>query len=527
MASHMVSEGPASWPGGGGFATKGRVISSFRMPSACGASSMVQPKFDRGANGRSLLPIGTILQGKYRLDRLLGVGAMASVFAATHLRNVNCVAVKILHPDLAGNSEIRTRFLQEGYAANSVRHAGTVRVFDDHTAEEGEVAFFVMELLEGETLESLWERCGRRLPPREVAQLMCQLLDVLAAAHEKGIIHRDIKPENLFIEADGTLRVLDFGVARVLEGSFVETRTGSLIGTLPYMAPEQMLGKVHEVDARSDVWAVGATAFTLVSGSFVHEAETPEEMLVFTASRQAPSLARVAPHAPRAFIHAVDRALRFDKSERWPSARTMQSALAEACATTRADEGVLDGGGQSSRQFTAQEELGIELRERPSAVAVATGSHVGARWTLVAAAVLVIAAAFVVPPANRRSPAPPLANLVQPAAPFPPSISRVAVLGEATTDSVRAAASAQDTPPREVVAAPIDGIVAPLGRTQAVREASKAVAAPSLAPTRRMAALGSSELPRPTVAPPAPDGCAPPYAIAAGTGKKIWKRECL
>ena len=160
---------------------------------------------------------------------------------------------------------------------------------------------------------------------------MCKLLDVLAAAHANGIVHRDIKPENLFIERDGTLRVLDFGVARVLEGAITETRAGSVIGTLPYMAPEQILGKNREVDARSDLWSVGATAFALVSGRFVHEAETPEEMMVFTGSRQARSLAEVAPEVPAEFIKVVDRALRFDKAERWPGAGMMRTAFARAC----------------------------------------------------------------------------------------------------------------------------------------------------------------------------------------------------
>ena len=317
------------------------------IPSQSRAPTTPGPKLTGTAGAPSRWALGAVLEGKYRLDRILGVGAMGSVFAATHLRNGNRVAVKLLHHAVDPNSDVRVRFLREGYAANSVHHAGTVRVLDDGIAEDGAL-FLVMDLLEGETLQSLWER-GGRVPSREVAQLMWQVLDVLSAAHEKGIVHRDVKPENLFVERDGTLRVLDFGVARLLEGTLIETRAGSIIGTLPYMAPEQMLGRNREVDARSDVWSVGATAFTLISGHFIHDAETPEEMLVFTASRQALSLARVAPRTPRAIVDVVDRALRFDKRDRWPSAKAMQAAMAEAYRCTQPiDERLEDDTGDTS-----------------------------------------------------------------------------------------------------------------------------------------------------------------------------------
>ena len=305
-----------------------------------------EPESGEVTGDRGPFPVGCVLGGKYRIDRMLGAGTMASVFAATHVRNANRVAVKILHPAFENNLDVRARFLREGYAANSVRRAGTVRALDDDTTEDG-ATFMVMELLEGETLESLSERRGRRLPPSEVAGLMGQLLDILVAAHERGIVHRDIKPENLFVQSDGRLRILDFGVARVLEGSVTETRAGSVIGTLPYMAPEQILGKSREVEARSDVWSVGATAFTLVSGRFVHEAETPEEMMVFAGSRQARSLASVSPDVPDAFIQVVDRALRFEKSERWPDARSMQAAFASAAASPeRLEENAPSNGGE-------------------------------------------------------------------------------------------------------------------------------------------------------------------------------------
>ena len=158
---------------------------------------------------------------------------MAAVYRGSH-RNGNRVAVKVLHSSVSNHADLRERFLREGYVANRVDHRGAVRVLDDDIAEDGSV-FLVMELLEGHTLDARWERAGRQLPPREVAELTHQLLDVLAAAHDKGIVHRDIKPENLFLTGDGILKVLDFGIARLRDttgvGMASATRTGSMLGT--------------------------------------------------------------------------------------------------------------------------------------------------------------------------------------------------------------------------------------------------------------------------------------------------------
>ena len=256
-------------------------------------------------------------------------GGMAAVYSATHLRNASRIAVKLLHPEMAVEPNIRRRFLREGYAANSVEHPGTVRILDDDTAEDGSV-FLVMELLEGETLDHRWERSGHRLGAREVARLMYQVLDVLAAAHAKGIVHRDIKPENLFLTESGTLKVLDFGVARLIEGPVTATRPGGgIIGTPAFMAPEQVLGKV--VDPQSDLYSVGATAFTLLSKRYVHDAENARGDDGRWSGLALPVRWRSCrPSCPPPSTAVVDRALRFDKSERWPDARTMRAALADA-----------------------------------------------------------------------------------------------------------------------------------------------------------------------------------------------------
>src|SRR5262245_58532705 len=181
--------------------------------------------------------LGTTVGGKWRLERVLGIGGMAAVYAALH-RNQNKVAIKMLHPEQSLNNVVRQRFLREGYAANSVDHQGAVRVLDDDVTPDG-AAFLVMELLEGESLEDRRDRHGGRLPAGEVLALIDQTLDVLIAAHDKGIVHRDIKPDNLFLTLRGELKVLDFGIAQLREhGATGRTSVGTFMGTPSYMPPE-------------------------------------------------------------------------------------------------------------------------------------------------------------------------------------------------------------------------------------------------------------------------------------------------
>src|SRR5580704_2380488 len=170
--------------------------------------------------------VGTVLRGKYRLDRVIGAGGMAVVYKATH-RNHAEFAVKMLHPELSIREDIRSRFLREGYEANAVKHPGAVLVVDDDVAEDG-AAFLVMELLDGVSCDQLWGSVGKRIPPELASAITLQLLDVLAAAHEKGILHRDIKPANLFLTRAGVVKVLDFGIARAREAIVgAQAATGS------------------------------------------------------------------------------------------------------------------------------------------------------------------------------------------------------------------------------------------------------------------------------------------------------------
>ena len=289
-----------------------------------------QPPDSVGAvTTRAFARVGRTLREKWTLDRLLGIGGMASVYAASH-RNGSRAAIKMLHVELSVEPEICARFLREGYVANAVGHPGVARVLDDDVSEDG-AAFLVMELLAGETLDARWERKGQRLFPDEVLPVIDALLDVLAAAHDKGIIHRDVKPENVFITHEGAVKLLDFGIARHRDApGATATQSGAALGTPAFMAPEQAMGSASEIGPLTDVWATGATLFMLLSGEMVHEAKNPNQQLIKSATVPPRSLETVAPHLPHQVIELVDRALAFEKKDRWPSARAMQEATRAA-----------------------------------------------------------------------------------------------------------------------------------------------------------------------------------------------------
>jgi len=305
---------------------------------------------DQLARARGL--VGETLNEKWHLDELLGAGGMAAVYRATH-RNGKQAAIKLLHPELSLDASLRKRFLREGYVANAVDHAGAVQVLDDGVTDEGTL-YLVMELLEGMSLHTRWEKMNRRFSPRETLSVAHSVLGILVAAHAKGIVHRDIKPDNIFLTKDRRIKLLDFGLARLREkdpakvaagnalrrgrlDTPTKTGKGELLGTPSFMAPEQALAQTENIDARTDVWAVGATMFTLLTGRAVHEASTPREQLILAATKPAPSLLDVNENLPDAVRGVVDRALAFNKVARWPDAKTMLQAVAEAYATVSAD----------------------------------------------------------------------------------------------------------------------------------------------------------------------------------------------
>jgi serine/threonine-protein kinase len=192
-----------------------------------------------------------------------------------------------------------------------------------------------MDLLEGETVEARARRTDKRLDIADTLWIGHSMLEVLVAAHDAGIIHRDLKPENLFLTRAGELKILDFGIARLRELSTRSGATGSQssLGTPAFMPPEQARGRWQEVDARSDLWAVGATMFTLITGRQVHEASTVNEQLLAAMTEPAPTLTSVLSAAPPAVAALIDKALAFKTEDRWQDARSMRAACADAFAS--------------------------------------------------------------------------------------------------------------------------------------------------------------------------------------------------
>ncbi len=279
-----------------------------------------------------------MLNGKWTIERLIGQGGMAVVYAARH-RNRKRAAIKMLLPELSADAAIRERFLREGYVANSVGHVGAVRVDDDDVTEDG-AAYLVMELLEGETVHERWERAGCKLSVKEALAIAEQLLAVLVAAHGVGVIHRDLKPDNLYLTRDGTLKVLDFGIARLRElgQSSRATRTGSVMGTPAFMAPEQARGRWENVDARTDLWAVGALLFTLITGRAVHQAETANETLALACMQRAAPIRSVDPSVPAPIAELIDRVLSYENEARFPDAASMRQTLRDSVRAVFGDK---------------------------------------------------------------------------------------------------------------------------------------------------------------------------------------------
>jgi serine/threonine-protein kinase len=272
---------------------------------------------------RARARVGSSLRGKYLLESLLGVGGTAAVYVASH-RNGMRTAVKVLHRELDHLSDVRTRFLREGYVANRIGHPGVVRVLDDDEDADG-TAFIVMELLEGETVGASFAR-GVSWPVEGAIDLAADVLDVLDAAHAAGVVHRDVKPDNLFVTNRRETKLLDFGLARLVDASRA-TRSGQRMGSPGFVAPEQAAGRIREVGPASDIFSVGAVLYTMLSGHPIHAGRAPAERMMLAATRPVRPIREVAPGLPAALAEVVDVALAFDPSQRWRTAASMARSL--------------------------------------------------------------------------------------------------------------------------------------------------------------------------------------------------------
>ena len=281
------------------------------------------------------VPPGSLLGGKFRIERLLGAGAMGTVYAIDHELTRHKRALKLLHPAVQNIPDIVRRFLNEASAAGRAGNPHLVETFDAGTMPTGE-PYVVMELLEGETLGAILRRMGTLDAPL-AAELVAQAAEGIGAAHRAGIVHRDLKPENLFVTTrDGKpfIKIMDFGVSKFATGSssgLLGTQAGTVYGSPAYMSPEQ-LGGMTAVDGRTDVFALGVVLFECLTGTLPFDGTTLETLHVKILNGDMPPIESLRPELPPGLVDVVRRALAADRDERIPTA----GALAEALATFRA-----------------------------------------------------------------------------------------------------------------------------------------------------------------------------------------------
>ncbi len=276
---------------------------------------------------------GDVIAGKYRIERLLGVGGMGVVVAARHEQLDQLVAIKFVRNDALDNDEAVERFLREARSAARLRSEHVARVLDVGRLETG-APYMVMEFLDGHDLSQALTRDGP-MAIDVAAALMMQACEAVAEAHSAGIVHRDLKPENLFLTrtVGGTpkVKVLDFGVSKSSrvgdDPKNKLTRTRTMLGSPLYMAPEQMRSS-RDVDSRGDVWALGVVLFELLTGRSPFEAETMPELCLKIVSEPPLSLAELRPVVPPGLVEVVERCLQKDKEKRYPNAGDLALALA-------------------------------------------------------------------------------------------------------------------------------------------------------------------------------------------------------
>jgi serine/threonine protein kinase len=275
--------------------------------------------------------VGTVLDD-YRIERRLAAGGFGAIYRATHVVSGQPVALKVLHTRLASERDVVARFRREAQALSALKSPHTITAYEFGETPEG-MMYIVMELLEGESLYERFRASGA-LPWRRVVAITRQVCSALAEAHAFGIVHRDLKPRNIHLERVGAdpdfVKVLDFGIAKILHGSALDdvdiTRTGQMIGSFDYMAPEQMFGGA--VSPRSDIYTLGVVMYEMISGDKPFgDPESPAAMLHAIATRTPVALSTIT-DAPPALDAIVTRCLARETAHRYASVEELDADLA-------------------------------------------------------------------------------------------------------------------------------------------------------------------------------------------------------
>lgn len=280
--------------------------------------------------------------GRYRIEARIGEGAMADVFRAHDPDIGRVVAIKALKPDYRRDPELGARFLREARAAGALNHPNIATIYD--VGEADGVPYIAMELIDGRPLDMVLQAQGR-MPFERVLTLGAQLADALAWAHAQGVVHRDVKPSNILLSSDGkTAKLLDFGVARIAEsdGQLARTQAGQMIGTPRYMSPEQALGL--PVDARSDLFSLGAVLYEMVTGKTAFDASGLATLALQIAQEKVTPIERSAADCPPGLRQIVEKLLAKKPDQRFADGAQLLQALQRETAALTAEDAVVRRG---------------------------------------------------------------------------------------------------------------------------------------------------------------------------------------
>ena len=271
--------------------------------------------------------------GRYRIEALLGTGAMGEVYRAHDPAIDRLVAIKVVRPELvagSGGAQLLERFRREARAAGRRFHPNIVAIWD--FGDDNGTPFLVMELVDGQSLDQLIKSCGSLEPRRSVA-IITQVLSALGFAHASGIVHRDIKPSNIMVLPGDQVKVADFGIARLEASEF--TIVGDLLGTPAYMAPEQLSG--GPIDHRTDLFATGVILFEMLTGVKPFRGKSITEIMCFMETRGPEDIRALNPAVPEAMKHVIGKSVAFDPAQRYADAAAFSRAVADATPSLRGE----------------------------------------------------------------------------------------------------------------------------------------------------------------------------------------------
>ena len=267
--------------------------------------------------------IGKRLDGRYSIESLVGVGGMANVYRGTDLKTGNQIAVKVLKDEFLDNEELVRRFKNESKAISILSHPNIVKVYDVSVTDK--LQYIVMEYVDGITLKEYLKQRGGALTWKETVHFATQILSALQHAHSKGI-HRDVKPQNIMLLADGSIKMMDFGIARFSRAQS-QTVSDKAIGSVHYISPEQAKGE--RTDARTDIYSVGVMLYEMLSGRLPFDGDGAVSIAIMQISEKPKPLAEIAPQTPAGLRQITEKAMEKDPDKRYQSAQEMLAAIEE------------------------------------------------------------------------------------------------------------------------------------------------------------------------------------------------------